>query len=112
MAIVEKEIFSTVKQETKPVKKEEVKTVEVKTVEDNEKNTKKDKVKMIEGLVISTGPLNVRKEPNIESNPPVGVIPKGSIVNIDVNKSTVDWVYLESENIKGYSMKKFIKINK
>lgn len=81
-------------------------------VKEKEAAEKKATEKIIDGIVVSVGPLNVRKEPEVNPMNIVGTVNKGEVVKVNVKKSNPDWVYLKSlEGVEGYSMKKFVKVD-
>ena len=63
------------------------------------------------GVVSGCTKLNVRKEPNITSEP-VCIVPEKSVLLIDQDLSTDEWykVYTEA-GMEGFCMKKYVTVN-
>lgn len=62
------------------------------------------------GTVISPSRLNVRKEPDVDSEVLTTIEPGYQVEVREVHK---DWSYIYVDNtLQGYSMSKYIKINK
>ena len=62
------------------------------------------------GMVTDCLKLNIRKEPNKNSDP-VCVIDALSELVIDLNESTFNWFKVETKDgVKGFCMKKFVSV--
>ena len=63
------------------------------------------------GVVSGCAKLNIRKEPNITSEP-VCIVPEKSVLLIDQDLSTEEWykVYTEA-GMEGFCMKKYVTVN-
>ena len=63
------------------------------------------------GVVSGCTKLNIRKEPNITSEP-VCIVPEKSVLLIDQDLSTDEWykVYTET-GMEGFCMKKYVTVN-
>lgn len=63
------------------------------------------------GFVVEANKLNVRKHPEKGADV-LCVIPNGSQVKVDLEKSTLEWYHVvTSAGIEGFCMKNFVAIN-
>ena len=63
----------------------------------------------VEGMVVNCAKLNVREEPTVDSGI-VCVLTVQSEIQIDVAKTTKDWVYVyTATGLEGYCMRQYIE---
>ena len=63
----------------------------------------------VDGVVINCSKLNVRKEPNKESDA-IGVLNNGVFVIVELENSTEDFYKVRTAGVQGYCMKNYISI--
>ena len=71
-----------------------------------------DNVRIEYGTVTGCAKLNIRKEPNLDSDI-VGVIDSGTELMVDHDHDFSDWYSVEclSKNIRGYCKAEYVSIN-
>lgn len=68
------------------------------------------KQNIVAGVVVDCPKLNIRKDADINSKV-LSVVPASSELTIDLNKSADDWYSVRTKvGIKGFCMKKYIKV--
>ena len=101
--VVEGVNIVTTQEETEQVVNTEVEIKEAEVVEEKPEQTH------VDGAVINCSKLNVRKEPNKESDA-IGVLNNGVFVIVELENSTDDFYKVRTPGVQGYCMKQFIEI--
>ena len=101
--VVEGVNIVTTQEETEQVVNTEVEIKEAEVVEEKPEQTH------VDGVVINCSKLNVRKEPNKESDA-IGVLNNGVFVIVELENSTEDFYKVRTAGVQGYCMKNYISI--